>query len=502
MSRRTYRITRRKAVMVKEFGGLTTDWGHALAVDSRPACRYPLPVRMLRRYRYLGLIMQVTALLAALLSVSAHRLAAAEPPDSVRLPGLAPERSAYDVPINPDLFLIRPGEQLTVTFLQSNQQPLELTVGQDGRLVNSSIGIFDLSGRTLSETRQLLAEPLRKAFRAAEIDIAVGPPRMVGIAIQGAVEQPGVYQLFMSQRVSEAVAAAGGIRADGTRRMVRLVAGNRTLTADLDKAKFLADLTSDPFLYAGRRIIVDTRADQSVVVSGAVRFPGSFELLSSDTAGLLISMAGGLTSGADQGGMFLRNDSTRPVHTGAHLRNGDQLCIPGRLDARSQEITITGAVHRTGRISAASAGNLGAVIQQQGGFTPQANSRRIALFRKAAPSRGSLVHTGAAISLRLPADAKMFGTISLQPGDSVVVPELTGTVTVHGPVAYPGSFATMAGGTVSDYLTAAGGVHSGGKPYRVRVVHPIARLGSPATAATPIEDGDEIHVELEDPATR
>ena len=144
----------------------------------------------------------------------------------------------YDRPVNPNLYLIRPGEQLTVTFLRTSLPNLKLSVNAEGMLVHSTFGIFDLRGMTLAQVRQRLQEPLARQYNAKEIDISIGPPSLVTITVLGAVPRPGTYLGWTSQRVSDMIASAGGLTADASSRRITFSGGPVPVSVDLEPRHF------------------------------------------------------------------------------------------------------------------------------------------------------------------------------------------------------------------------------------------------------------------------
>ncbi|MDD5427165.1 MAG: hypothetical protein PHN52_11865, partial [candidate division Zixibacteria bacterium] len=62
--------------------------------------------------------------------------------------GLFASYRFYDKPVDPELYLIRPGEKLVITFLKTKLPQLWLQVNPEGKLIDKSLGMFDLAGKT------------------------------------------------------------------------------------------------------------------------------------------------------------------------------------------------------------------------------------------------------------------------------------------------------------------------------------------------------------------
>jgi protein involved in polysaccharide export with SLBB domain len=100
----------------------------------------------------------------------------------------------YDRPIDPDLYLIRPGEQLEVVFVNTKLPDLRYEVNAEGHIVERSLGVVDLSGLTLRQARERLMPALRRLYNAEQIEISVGSLYPVVISVSGLVNSPGSDQ--------------------------------------------------------------------------------------------------------------------------------------------------------------------------------------------------------------------------------------------------------------------------------------------------------------------
>ena len=72
---------------------------------------------------------------------------------------------------------------------------------------------------------------------------------------------------------------------------------------DLDRAKYLGDKNADPFIYAGKTIIVPNKSRDMVQVVGEVNSPREIELVATDNLSVLLAMAGGTRGHADTAGI-------------------------------------------------------------------------------------------------------------------------------------------------------------------------------------------------------
>ncbi len=425
----------------------------------------------------------------------------------------------FDRPIDPDSYLIRPGETLEITFINAQLPSLALAVDAESRIVHQKLGIFDLSGRTLSDTRQLLLDPLARLFNADKIDISIRKVYPVSILVTGAVRKPGRYIGYTSQKVSEIVDSAGGVTSEGSTRDISFVSGDLETSVDLDRARRLGDSNLNPNLYAGDRIHVPIASGRRVYIMGEVNDPRSIELLPGDNLELLVALAGGIRPGGDLSLAFVVGDSARNPRAVGGIKEGDFIAVPRSADGAAQDaFTIMGAVHKPGRYawdfepSVDELLNTTSVemdspsdrkitvenlISKAGGLTDRGNARRIVVFRQAR-------HEVSGIELKerfplLLGGSDQTGDLALEPADSVVVAALVGYVRISGKVMNPGVYPFAPGKKVGYYLSLAGGVISGLEGTEVMLCDPISKLTRVGEKRDPVYDGLEIIVHQQEP---
>jgi protein involved in polysaccharide export with SLBB domain len=394
----------------------------------------------------------------------------------------------YDQPVDPEFFLVRPAEKLTVTFIGSKVPSLELTVDPEGRVIHSSLGIIQLSGLTLSQAREKLIPVLKKLFTAESIEISISSPRQVGIHVSGAVERPGLYRAFMSQHLSEVIAMAGGVSENGSRRRVEFRGGAKTLIADLDKAEFMADASADFYVYAGSAIHVPEKSVTIISVVGEVTHPRSIELVDDDNLTTLISLAGGVTQSGDASKAYVLDGN-------GSLKAGAIIIVPPAADAAVQSnIHIFGAVHKQGRIPFSNQMTLGSAFQLAENFTAPANSGRVTVFRRLpADEWGAISAQRYAISTA-DASGKLDVSFPLQADDSVFVPKRKTVVTLEGEIALPGNYLHTEGKSASYYINLAGGFLASADKTEISIYDRITRQTTRQSVGVIIRDGDKIVV--------
>lgn len=396
----------------------------------------------------------------------------------------------FDQPIQPELFLVRPGDVLRITFLHSSLVPIELTISPDGNIIHPNIGLVETGGLTLAQLRERLVEPLRRQYSAKEVSVTITEPRQVAIAVAGAVEKPGHYRASNSYRVSDLIEMAGGIRSSGSSRRVTLRGGPTPLPVDLDKSMYTGDDISDPFLYAGTRIEVPAKSSDVVQVIGEVLRPREIELMPGDDLALLVALAGGPTRKADLKRAEILGYADRDPHRTEDIRSGDIIRIPALGEGTPAGVAIFGEVKSPGLYLMQDSLTLDQLVKMADGFTTEANQKRVTVFRLAESDAWQMP-----VQAHYPIDASLMaetGAFHLHPFDSVVVPRRLGWVRVSGLVRSPGLVPYVEGKDAIFYIQAVGGFVQGAETKEVLLFDRVAQIGRSVPPSTAVRDGDEV----------
>ncbi len=442
--------------------------------------------------RYLALFLVCLSLFGWLSPVMAQE---PEPQPQIIVMEQPKTSPPFSLPINPDLYIIRPGDELQITFVQSQLNPMKLQVNPEGQIVNKTLGAFELSFKTLTEARQILGDVLKDLYNIPGISISITASRKVTINVTGAVEKPGTYEAFTSQRVSEVISLAGGIVPDGSRRWILFSGGPNPLRVDLDRAIFLGDLQYDPGVYAGQLIYVPNKSANTVQVAGEVQVPREIELVPGDDLELLLSMAGGVRRKADVANIQIIGRAA--PGTAEAIKAGDIIYVPVAPDPPQEAgVSVFGAVVDPGRVSYRSGMTLGDALKLAGGPAADANVGMITVFR-----RPRLDANGRFTYLRYPVlDPSLglgdFTNLKLDVEDSVFVPVRVGFVQVEGAVKYPGNFPFREGKDAMYYIQLAGGFLPISNREQIGIRNGISRITSVGSPATIVIDGAVVTVDV------
>ncbi|MGB7248039.1 MAG: polysaccharide biosynthesis/export family protein [Phormidesmis sp.] len=140
------------------------------------------------------------------------------PPDSAF--EIASE-SAFESSLTNASYRLGPGDRISLTFFNVPEYDGEKQVAVDGSLSLPLIGKLAVSGLTLEETTQAVSRAYANYLRTPLVTVDLVLPRPIQIGISGEVNQPGAYEISLTDSeeetavewptIVEAIQLAGGI---------------------------------------------------------------------------------------------------------------------------------------------------------------------------------------------------------------------------------------------------------------------------------------------------
>jgi protein involved in polysaccharide export with SLBB domain len=307
--------------------------------------------------------------------------------------------------------------------------------------------VFDAA----SSRRQVLDPLLTDLRRQSALEL---PTEIVSIG--GRVKAPGEYPLEPGMRISDLLRAGGqlddaafGAKAELTR--FRSTGGERAselLEIDLAAVRRgdpAADVTLQSFDTLVIKELPEWSKQESIILRGEVRFPGTYPIRRGETLRSVLERAGGLTSLAfAQGSVFTRRELQE-----REQQQIDQLTerLQSDLAATSIQLSQGAQTAQTAQSVASAQGLLGQL--------------------KSSKAQGRLV-----IDLEevLAGSIGARSDVLLRDGDQLVIPRLRQEVTVLGEVQNGTSHLYRAGLTRDDYVALSGGLSRKADKGRVYVV--------------------------------
>jgi len=226
-------------------------------------------------------------------------------PDVLRGPGLGSGTGAplnpVDEPIDPERYLLGPGDVLELHFWGLENFRVRATVDLQGRAFVPRVGYLPVAGRSLADTQRILKDAVARFYPKLGFGLSLAEPRTFLVQVVDDVVRPGSYPAKAIERVATLVRRAGGLGPNASLRRIEVKRRDGSkVTADLLLYAITGDVKHNPYVLDGDVIRVPF---QSLVASidGAVNRPGRYELVGTADLAELVELAGGLTPGATRG---------------------------------------------------------------------------------------------------------------------------------------------------------------------------------------------------------
>lgn len=331
----------------------------------------------------------------------------------LRLPedeGVQRLRIAQDREIDPDTYIVGPGDVLQLYIWGEFDQDIRFEVNPEGQALVPTIGTFEVAGKTLATAKQMIVDVAHEKYPNVEISLTLQSMRFFTAYVTGAVlESERAHVISPVTRVSDLIEKAGGFLDDGdqtgtgrqaakqptARRSVKIL--HQDGSADeVDLAMFLStgDIRQNPYVRMGDVVHVGFRKHQ-IFVYGTVNEEGAQEFRAGDTVGDLLRLAQGVAGSAPLAHAeiwrfvagtdsitvvpLVTEDSDR-LHTSADiahvpLQPKDMLFIRSRSDwQQTPTVHAHGEILYTGRYRIVEGKTrIRDFIEQAGGLTNRAN---------------------------------------------------------------------------------------------------------------------------------
>jgi protein involved in polysaccharide export with SLBB domain len=395
----------------------------------------------------------------------------------------------------------------------SRTSNIQVILNTDYTLELPFIGVLNARTLTYEELRREVSSRVKERAVAQFVSFNLTAPAVFDVFVWGGIANPGFHSMNSLVRLDTALGIAGGASSSGSLRQVQVESGDETVSYDLVRylSKGVAD--QNPFIKPGDRIFVPT-AEQSATITGAVLRPGTVEILSGETVGDVIDLAGGLLPTAQvertsvtrlgEDNRYAILDLRNVDLTTLTVQTGDIITVPASTTT-SELVHVEGAFYT----EPAQEGSVRAIpmqpvlldvpytpgltvlrlLEQFGGITPFAEPERSFLIRGETGERQPIPDLATVWESR-----QWDRDIPLAPGDRLVVPMQRLVVSVGGQVNSPDAFAFTSGYTVADYLELAGGiVEQDGSAGRLFFAEPDGSL-TRVELDTPVPVGTSIYV--------
>ena len=179
------------------------------------------------------------------------------------------------------------GDVYTLAFSAGNT-PIQFTIPVDStyQIRIANLGVINCAGLTYLQLKSQVEQLVLRNYPMGGVQFVLTSPSVFLVSITGEVSTTVEQEAWALTRLSTFAGQYFTAYAS-TRKVTIKNAGGRVRTYDLFKAKREGDLSQDPFLRPGDKIIAN-ELERKVTISGAVRRPGTYELLEGENLKELI----------------------------------------------------------------------------------------------------------------------------------------------------------------------------------------------------------------------
>lgn len=183
------------------------------------------------------------------------------------------------------------GDIYTLAF-SAGTNPVTYSIPLDSsyKLRIANLGVINAKGLTFLELKDQVIKIVQKNYPMGGVQFVLTAPAVFTVEITGEVHKTAEKKVWALVRLSSFI-DDNYTDYSSLRKITVQSDDGSSKVYDLFKASRYGDLTQDPFLRPGDRIVV-TKMDRKVSVNGAVKRPGVYELLDGENLKSLIDLYG------------------------------------------------------------------------------------------------------------------------------------------------------------------------------------------------------------------
>ena len=458
-------------------------------------------------------------------------------------------RIKVEKPINPEQYLVGPGDQFIVNIISSeNVANYTLTISPTGEILIPSVGIVQVNGLTLSSSIKKMEIAIQSLNRSAKIFIILSEIREFKVKVIGHLQNPGFYTVTPVSRVSDLYEeilhklqsgssvdynanqnADQNLYPEMSRRNIEVFRNGESIPVDLVKFGSTGIDNNNPFLQQGDVVRVPLM-EHLVGIFGGIKIPGNYEFIKGESLSQFVDLAGGLRPDADSNKVeitrFISSKEkfsfiiTMSQADTILISSEDHIMVRYDQEYKRQDIVyITGEIKYPG-VYAIEPGKttIGDALEKVGGFTARADQTKLIINNKSIalipdrekdrilliPNENGSPEEKAYIKARMLTKKGTIESSSLEQAvslmnlplvndDEIVILENFDYIEILGGVLKPGRYPYTANITFDEYVDLAGGITNTATRKKF-----IIKAGTgqrlPIKKTVQIENGDTIFI--------
>ncbi len=281
----------------------------------------------------------------------------------------------------PDSYVLGVGDEISIAVWGYADYNNKFKVNEDGFIQIPEFGRIYVKGLTFGAVKSQIGKRLASFINPAntKYEITLNYSRTIDVNIVGEVKTPGTYQIPAINSVYNAINAANGITNIGSVRDIQVRRDGKTIKR-FDVYEFLFNplLQENFFLQKGDFIYVSTQS-KLVKISGSVRRPAKYELLTKENLKELVKFAGGFAPDAYTSSIQVtrtNGDKSKIIDVNYadieaanfELMDGDEVKIPTIPGGIENYVSISGTIRYPGKYELKDAYRISDVIKSAGGI--------------------------------------------------------------------------------------------------------------------------------------
>ncbi len=389
---------------------------------------------------------------------------AAKPPAAPSMPAPASATSLLTSGPRGEQFILGPDDVIGLDVANHPEMSADaLTLSSTGRVALPILGPLTIKGKTLEQARVAIANAYKSQLKNPKVSVTLVRARPRQATVLGAVGKPGAVDLQPGWRVSEVLAAAGGLNEvapEDVKATLKRING-APIPLDLETIYRSPENAANPRVNVGDVLSVVAIPLITVTLNGDVGTPGAISARKAPTLLSAIGRAGDLKfAPADTDITLLREGKIIPLDVAAAAQNpdgaanialqdGDLLSVQG-VRISVNVVSDKNLVKNPGNYQLDGRSGFVRAISAAGGFAVPIDKIT------ASVRRGNQI---------IPVDVKRAlvdpkADVPLQSGDLVFVNPLSGPrVRLAGAVKTPDQYSFNEGTKVLDAVLEAGGLN-------------------------------------------
>lgn len=388
-------------------------------------------------------------------------------------------------PVNYEL---GPGDLVQLLVFGQQEFADELEVSREGAINVENVGLVRVGGMTIEAALVKLKSAMGRAYPTlssgnSKLSLTLSEIRTIHITIVGA-NRSGTFDIPSLYNVYAALSKAGGPTNMGSFRNIELVRNNMVIKKiDLYKLLAKGDQTDNVRLRDNDVIRIPAYQNR-VELSGQVKRPGLYEVLSNETFSDILAFAGGFDDTAYTASVKVirKNEREREVKdltanafNSFQPTTGDQFVISRILERYNNRLKVTGSVFRPDIYEFTPGMKVADLIAKADGTTEDAFLERALLVRQ----KVDMTREIKSINLLKALKKDPAHNLELRKEDELLVSSILDLrdslrVTLQGEVHMPGEYHYIEGMTLKGLILQAGGFTDASSA-NVEVAHMISR---------------------------